>query len=228
MNQWQQFKESDIRRADWSYKVIEEVLEPIIDFRGRTPKKLGLDWGGGDIPALSALNVKNNGIDFSRTKHFGSNELYEKWMTRGEAAEGDVIMTTEAPLGNVAQIPDNRKYILSQRVVLLKPKADFLNSRFLYWNLRSPSFQEKLRINETGATATGIRMKTFKKLKIPIPSFSEQERIVSVLDEANDSVQGLKDSFLSKLAGLEELKQSVLEKAFAGELTDSMLEEAGV
>ena len=57
---------------------------------------------------------------------------------------------------------------------------------------------------------------------------SEQERIVSVLDEANESVQALRDSLLSKLAGLEELKQSVLEMAFSGELTDSVLEEAGV
>ena len=49
----QQFKKSDTRPASWSYKIIEEVLEPIIDFRGRTPKKLGLDWGGGDIPNIS-------------------------------------------------------------------------------------------------------------------------------------------------------------------------------
>ena len=115
----------------WPEKKIQDVLHPIIDFRGRTPKKLGLEWGGGDIHALSALNVKDDGIDFTRTKNFGSEELYSKWMTKGEAELGDVIITTEAPLGKVAQIPDSRKYILSQRVVLLKPKRDILNADFL-------------------------------------------------------------------------------------------------
>ena len=73
-----------------------------------------------------------------------------------------------------------------------------------------------------------VSMKSMKGREIVVPSLNEQERIVSILDEANDSVQALRDGLLLKLAGLEELKQSVLEKAFSGELTDSVLEEASV
>ena len=71
-------------------------------------------------------------------------------------------------------------------------------------------------------------MKEVMNFPLNLPSLSEQERIVDVLDEASESVQSLKSGLLMKLAGLEELKQSALEKAFSGELTDSVLEEAGV
>ena len=95
--------------------------------------------------------------------------------------------------------------------------------KFLYWVLKYLD----LSIYATGVKP-GINRNKIYEIPFAFPSLPEQERIVSVLDEANESVQALRDGLLSKLAGLEELKQSVLEKAFVGELTDSMLEEAGV
>lgn len=83
---------------------IGELCEVIMDFRGRTPKKLGADWGGGDIPALSANNVLHRRIDLQKETNYGSPALYEKWMTRGDLREGDVLFTTEAPLGNVVRL----------------------------------------------------------------------------------------------------------------------------
>ena len=83
-------------------------------------------------------------------------------------------------------------------------------------------------IGKDGAVFKSLNREQIRLIEFPALPLSEQERIVSVLDEANDSVQGLRDGLLVKLAGLEELKQSVLEKAFSGELTDSVLEEAGL
>jgi type I restriction enzyme S subunit len=200
----------------WPEKKIEDVLHPIIDFRGRTPKKLGLEWGGGDIHALSALNVKDDGIDFTRTKNFGSEELYSKWMTKGEAALGDVILTTEAPLGKVAQIPDSRKYILSQRVVLLKPKKEILNADFLAWVLRSPDFQKKLQRNETGATVGGIRMALFKNLTIPIPPLKVQKHIVNILNEAFEQISNSENSTMVNIANVHSFFENSRSKELSG------------
>ena len=72
-----------------------------------------MKWGG-NIPALSAMNVKDGIIKFNEDTHYGSIELYEKWMTKGDCTKGDIVLTMEAPMGNVAQIPNNQKYILSQ------------------------------------------------------------------------------------------------------------------
>jgi type I restriction enzyme S subunit len=96
---------------DWSIARILEVAHQIMDFRGRTPKKLGMTWGGGDIPALSANNVKKGFLDLNEECYFGSEKLYSRWMTQGDIAKDDILFTTEAPLGNVALVPDDRKYI---------------------------------------------------------------------------------------------------------------------
>ena len=97
-----------------------DLLDIRMDYRGRTPKKLGMDWGGGEIPALSANNVQMGTIDFSRECYLGSDNLYRRWMANGHTERGDLLITMEAPLGNIARVPDGRRYILSQRVVLLR------------------------------------------------------------------------------------------------------------
>ncbi|HCQ7314550.1 TPA: restriction endonuclease subunit S, partial [Escherichia coli] len=61
---------------DWVVSTILNLTTNIIDYRGRTPKKLGMDWGDGDIVALSAANVKKGYIDLSTECYFGSEELY--------------------------------------------------------------------------------------------------------------------------------------------------------
>ncbi|SRR5579885_822777 len=98
-----------------------EIVDKYIDYRGRTPNKIGMAWGGGNILALSANNVQMGKIDIEKEAYYGSEALYKKWMIQGECQKGDVLLTMEAPLGNVAQIPDNKKYILSQRVLLIRP-----------------------------------------------------------------------------------------------------------
>jgi len=108
----------------WTKYSFFDTVAKTIDFRGRTPRKLGMDWSESGYIALSALNVKNGYIDFSAEPNFGSEELYQRWMTGNELRKGQVLFTTEAPMGNVAQVPDNRKYILSQRTIAFNFKED--------------------------------------------------------------------------------------------------------
>ena len=98
---------------EWEERKLLDNIEKIIDFRGRTPKKLGLDWSETGYLALSALNVKNGYIDPLVDAHYGNQELYDKWMKGNELHKNQVLFTTEAPMGNVAQIPDEKQYILS-------------------------------------------------------------------------------------------------------------------
>ncbi|MCL4745764.1 MAG: restriction endonuclease subunit S, partial [Burkholderiaceae bacterium] len=139
---------------EWEAIPLKSVIQHTIDFRGRTPRKLGMDWGGGDILALSANNVQPGRIDTSREAYFGSEELYQRWMTNGCTQKGDVLLTMEAPLGNIAQIPDDAKYILSQRVIALRfDPAQILND-FAFWQMQSEEFQTSMALRSTGrATA---------------------------------------------------------------------------
>ena len=68
---------------DWEVKNILSTVYNIIDYRGVTPKKLGMDWGGGEIIALSAGNVKKGFIDYNAECYYGSERLYKRWMRNG-------------------------------------------------------------------------------------------------------------------------------------------------
>lgn len=125
----------------WNEVPLEEIVEQFLDYRGRTPKKLSMEWGDGNIPALSANNVQMGKINFEKGTQYGSEALYQRWMSSGDCAKSDIIMTMEAPLGNIAQIPDDRKYILSQRVILLKTKKHLINNDFLLQRLTWETFK---------------------------------------------------------------------------------------
>jgi len=157
----------------------KRLLAHVIDFRGRTPRKLGMNWGDGTILALSANNVQMGTIDTSRETYYGSERLYSAWMTHGPTRRGDIVVTMEAPLGNIARIPDDRKYILSQRVVLLRFDEKYLVNNFAYWFMRSSSFQREIAARSTGTTATGIRRATLEAIPMPVPAMSVQGKIAS-------------------------------------------------
>jgi type I restriction enzyme S subunit len=178
-----------------------------------------MSWGGGDIPALSAVNVRKGTLDLSRTSNFGSSKLYEKWMTHGDPRKGDVVLTTEAPMGNVAQLPDDQRYILSQRVVLLRPHIGTLVSDYLAWLLSSKDFQTMLGKNETGTTVGGIRAATLVQLPVKFPPLNEQRRIVAKIEALNEKSTRAKQALDAVPPLLEKLRQSILAAAFRGDLT---------
>lgn len=176
---------------EWKVLNFYDVLDEVLDFRGRTPLKLGMQWGG-DIPSLSALNVKMGYIDFSLDPHAGSEELYQKWMAKSNLEKNDILFTMEAPLGNVAFVPDDKKYILSQRVIALKIKQN-TSSGFIYQLMRSDSFQNRIKKLSTGSTAKGINQKTLQKVKISKPTHEEQEKIADFLEIIDKKILALRN-----------------------------------
>jgi type I restriction enzyme S subunit len=169
--------------GNFPLKSIGDLCDLIMDFRGRTPKKLGMDWGNGNIPALSANNVLHRRIDLQKETNYGSNVLYEKWMTRGELAEGDVLFTTEAPLGNVVRLQERRRYILSQRVIALRVKADQIRPDYFEAILCSNYFRRELERLATGTTAKGIRVGSLVTIKLPAPPLEYQAEWASRISE---------------------------------------------
>lgn len=185
-----EFKNTEFGKIpqEWEVANLYDHLKSVLDFRGKTPKKLGMEWGNGEIPALSANNVKMGYIDFAAECYLGSNELYQKWMTKGDLEKGDVLMTMEAPLGKVAQVPDNNKYILSQRVIAFKTK-ETLSNNFLKYYLMSNIFQSILESSATGTTAKGINQKNLSQLRIVVPSLEEQQKITSILSTLDKQIE---------------------------------------
>lgn len=209
-----EFKDSELGEipAGWEVAPLGALIEKLMDFRGRTPKKLGMDWGNGDIPALSANNVRMGYIDFDRECYLGSEELYRAWMVQGETKRNDLVFTMEAPLGNVAVVPDDRKYILSQRVILLRPNQN-IDYRFLFQYLRSDSFAAILDVNSTGTTAKGIQQKRLVQLPVFVPPVSEQIHIAGVLGDVDAKLNVMN----SRQSQYQLLKRGLMQKLLSGE-----------
>ncbi|MCU1134359.1 restriction endonuclease subunit S [Stenotrophomonas maltophilia] len=209
-----EFKDSELGEipVGWTVAPLGQLIVKLMDFRGRTPKKLGMDWGGGDIPALSANNVRMGYIDFDRECYLGSNELYAAWMAQGDTRKNDLVFTMEAPLGNVAVIPDDRRYILSQRVVLLRANQRVKHS-YLFQYLRSDTFGKILEANSTGTTAKGIQQKRLVQLPVVVPPPEEQGRIADMLGTIDSKL----DALLSKQSHHQTLKRGLMQKLLTGE-----------
>lgn len=171
------------------YFSLDEVCD-IVDYRGKTPKKV--DHG---IFLVTAKNIRKGYIDYEKSQEYISPDDYPDVMRRGIPQIGDVLITTEAPCGNVAQV-DKADIALAQRVIKYRPKdTNKLNATYLKHILLGTEFQNKLLLAATGGTVKGIKGSKLHKLTIPLPSLEEQQRIVDILDRfdilCNDLTSGL-------------------------------------
>jgi type I restriction enzyme S subunit len=190
----------------WEEKSLSEVCD-FIDYRGKTPKKTK-----SGIKLITAKNVKKGYID-NKPQEFIAESDYESWMTRGFPKKGDVLFTTEAPLGNVAVLGEFNKIALAQRIITLQTKEK-LNPFYLMYFLLSPNFQNKLEKDTTGSTVTGIRAKEFKKISVPLPPLLLQQKFANIVEK----VEKLKEKQKKNLADSEELFNVLMQRAFKGEL----------
>lgn len=178
-----------VLNMDAPYFSLEEVCD-IVDYRGKTPKKV--DNG---IFLVTAKNIRKGYIDYEKSQEYISPIDYPDVMRRGIPQIGDVLITTEAPCGNVAQV-DKADIALAQRVIKYRPKdQNKLNASYLKHILLGTEFQNKLLLAATGGTVKGIKGSKLHKLTIPIPSIEDQHQIVSILDRfdalCNDLTSGL-------------------------------------
>lgn len=160
---------------------MEDALDAIIDYRGKTPKKS--ETG---IPTLSAKSVKNNRIDYAEC-YYISQEEYTRFMVRGFPKIGDILLTTEAPMGVAARL-DRDDVAIAQRLLTLRGKKDVLDNDFLLYYLQSPVGQALLKSRETGTTVTGIKQAEFRKIEITVPEYTNQKRIAAILKSLDDKI----------------------------------------
>lgn len=170
-------------RLGMKYKTytMEDALDSIIDYRGKTPQKS--EYG---IPTLSAKSVKNNCIDYSNC-YYISKEEYSRFMVRGVPQVGDILLTTEAPLGMVAKL-DRSDVAVAQRILTLRGKKNILDNDYLLLFLQSYEGQHLLKSHETGTTVTGIKQSVFRKLEIRLPEIQIQQKISVIFRLINGKI----------------------------------------
>lgn len=183
----QQFFTRGIGHTKFKETTLGKVIDTVIDHRGLTPKKLGGEWTTAGIPAISAMNVKNGEIVKLETIRYVNETLFKRWMPEG-IENGDVLLTSEAPLGEAYLVKPEDKYCLSQRLFALRPRKAELIGAYLYYFLTSPAGQGGLLERATGSTAKGIRQTELLKISISYPEAEEQKRIAGILSAVDEKI----------------------------------------
>lgn len=175
--------------------------------------------------------TQEHGIPSIRTPNIGKGELlldgvyrvseetFRSWTRRAEPRPGDLILAREAPAGNVAVIPENLKVCLGQRTVLIRPMRDVFEPYFLALTLLAPRIQKKLLAHSRGATVQHVNMKDIRALNVgAIPVLKVQRSIEATATRISKAAEQLQSIYQRKLAALDELKKSLLDQAFSGQL----------
>ena len=177
--------------SGWQEDVLINVLDKIIDYRGQSVPK-----AESGIPLITARNVRFGYLDFG-TEEFIDESQFERWSTRGTPKRGDILFTTEAPLGMACRFPEAGTYGVGQRTVSLRTNPK-LSSEFLLYFLLSERGQRLIDIRSSGSTAKGIKSSELKKVKILHPVCVDEQRkiakILSTWDKAISTTERLIDN----------------------------------
>lgn len=186
-------------KSEWTELPLGKIIDLVIDYRGKTPKKLGGDWSNTGYRALSARNIKTGRIVQTDTIRYVDESLYQKWM-KDEVRRGDILITSEAPFGQIFYWDSDEKIVLSQRLFCIRvnPKYD---ARFIYYYMTTSAFQGELAGRSTGTTVIGLRQPELMKCIIHIPSGENQHRIASILASIDAKIsfnQKINDNLLAQ------------------------------
>lgn len=181
-------------------------LARFIDYRGRTPTKTS-----SGVPLITAKNVRPGFIS-REPREFIADTDYLSWMTRGFPRVGDMLFTTEAPMGNVATIDITERFALAQRVICFQLHEPGIGP-FLKLIMMSSDFQTQLSDAATGMTATGIKSSRLKEIPVPIPPLAEQNRIVAKVDQLMALCDQLKNRLSQARQLNEQLASTLVERA---------------
>jgi type I restriction enzyme S subunit len=167
---------------DWKKAKIDDVCD-FIDYRGKTPNK-----SESGVRLITAKNVKMGAL-FDEPREYIAD--YDSWMTRGIPKKGDVLFTTEGPLGNVAVIDiDDEKFAVGQRIITLQSKDGIILPIYLANVLMSKSIQAEIEKLSTGSTVKGILARYFREIEIPLPPLEIQREIVARIERERAIVAG--------------------------------------
>lgn len=185
-------------------KTIEEVSETLIDYRGKTPQKTT-----NGVKLITAKVIKDGFIVDGNHEYIAESN-YEAWMRRGLPQQWDILITTEAPLGEVAQIRTNERVALAQRVILLRGKTNIIDQGYYFQALKSPFVQGELKSRSSGTTVLGIKQSELRLVRVPYYPLPTQRKIASILSAYDDLIE----NNMRRIKILEEMAQALYREWF--------------
>lgn len=210
-------KDSDVEwlgeiPAHWEVRPFAKYVVEKSDYRGKTPEKVA-----SGVFLVTARNVRMGLIDYDCSQEFIAEEDYDEVMRRGVPRKGDVLFTTEAPLGNVALV-DREGIALAQRIIRFRMNPDHFDSRFTLFAMMSDYFQGQLLTLSTGSTAEGLKASKLPMLRLVAPPVTEQYAIAAFLDQETARIDALVAKVRDAIDRLKELRTALISAAVTGKI----------
>src|SRR5690554_2803418 len=205
----------------WESKKLDECFECIDGDRGPNYPKKHEYLDSGYCLFLSTKNVRPFGFDFT-DQVFISKEKDEV-LRKGRLTRGDLVITTRGTLGHIASFDESAPFdvvrINSGMLILRKKQPDYSNDYFKIL-IASPLFRKYINDQSTGSAQPQLPSKILKGFILPVPSPEEQTEIVNQVDQLFAHADRIEQQVNNALARVNNLTQSILAKAFRGELTE--------
>ena len=198
--------------AHWEVRPFTKYVVEKSDYRGKTPEKVA-----SGVFLVTARNVRMGLIDYDCSQEFIAEEDYDVVMRRGVPRKGDVLFTTEAPLGNVALV-DREGIALAQRIIRFRMNPDHFDSRFTLFAMMSDYFQVQLLTLSTGSTAEGLKASKLPMLWLVAPPVTEQYAIAAFLDRETARIDALVAKVRDAIERLKELRTALISAAVTGKI----------
>lgn len=198
--------------AHWD---VEPFLRSIVeraDYRGATPEKVGEG-----VFLVTAKNVRKGWINYHSSQEFVRESDFSKIMRRGLVRMGDLLLTMEAPLGNVAAV-DREDIALAQRLVRFRTDHQRLRSTFAVMAMNSSYFQAQFAVRATGSTAQGMKASKLPQLVLSLPPVDEQDRIVAYVATHSSGIDRVCQRTASEIELLREFRTRLTADVVTGQL----------
>ncbi|MGY6765662.1 restriction endonuclease subunit S [Faecalibacterium prausnitzii] len=182
------------------YKTIKELCDLVVDCPHSTPT-----WTEHGKIVIRNNNIKNGRIDFT-SPSFTDDEHFAQRIKRAVPKAGDIVITREAPMGEVGMIPEGIKCCLGQRMVLLRANERICDKHYLLYGLQSQFVQHQISWSEgTGTTVSNLRIPHLEQIRVPYVPLDQQKKISSVLYALGDKIENnrkLNDNLEQQAAAL--------------------------
>lgn len=179
--------------TDWGIATAAQVCELVVDCKNRTPPVVSDD----EFAVARTPNVRN-GRFVREDLRFTDERSFVEWTARAVPDVGDILITREAPLGEVCLVPTDLKVCLGQRMMLYRPDREKTDTAFLLYALMSTAVQNNLLKKIGGSTVGHAKVNDIRNLQVPLPpTKEEQSTIASVLSDA-DSLLEVLEKLISK------------------------------
>ncbi len=162
---------------------LESLCEQIADCPHATPL-----WTDKGVIVLRNQNIRNGRLNLD-SPSYTDEEHYQQRTRRAEPRAGDIVITREAPMGEVCELPQGLRCCLGQRMVLLRPDNAKCNGRYLLYALQSQAVRHEILVNEgTGSTVSNLRIPVLEQIPIPVCPLPEQQAIARILGALDDKI----------------------------------------